>query len=77
MPNTCPKLCHFYIFVMLVFNDVCITVSLCECGPMSVCAQKRSEDCFGYPETTVLSCLMWILGTELGSPVGPLSALNW
>lgn len=60
---------------MFVFNDVCITVSLGECGPMSVRAQKRSEDYFRYPETTVLSCLMWILRTELGSSVRTLSAL--
>lgn len=52
-PNTCPELCHFKIFIMFVFNDVCITVSLGECGPMSVRAQKRSEDYFRYPETTV------------------------
>ena len=58
-----------------VFHYVC--VSICVCGYMCVWVyggQRRMADPLELELQAAVSCLMWVLGIELGSPGGAAHA---
>lgn len=53
---------------------VCVCARVCACAcPMEV---RRGLDRLELKLQVVVSCLMWVLDTELGSPARVASALN-
>lgn len=70
----------FFVFFIYALIHACVSIVLCLCV-YDTCVRVPMEDrrehrCPSAGLKSSCSCLMWVLGTSLGSSVRTASALN-